>query len=732
MKKGFLFAASLVLATSLLQAQTVLDSVVITATRANNKIPVAQTTIYQQQIEEERLGKEMPYLLEMLPSVVSYSDNGTTVGSTSFRIRGTDASRTNISLNGVPLNDAESQAVFWVNIPDLGAISKSLQMQRGVGTSPFGSSAFGGLLNIETRDTPRLPEAAFEGSYGSFNTWNVAARAATGLLKDALAFDARYEYVSSDGYLERSGLWQQTLYMNGRWQGKTHLLKASVLYGEQHSLLTFDGVPADSLATNRRFNASGWDGNQRFYPNETDNYQQLHAHLHYTQQLGRHWKGNLTAFYTKGRGYYEQYKYATSLSKYGIDPQVINGNTYKKSDLIRQKGLDNDFFGLNLSALYEATRLHLILGAGASRYSGDHIGKVLWTQYNEGALPYNRNWYDNTGVKDEYSLFAKASFDLLPALSVFADAQLRGIRFNMHGMDDDFYEKPQWGMLDTTYHWLFFNPKIGLTYSPNTRHTAFASLAVGQREPNRSDLKDADRNGLRNPARAERLLDWELGYTFRPDFGRFSLGLYYMDYHNQIVATGRLNDAYRPIMENVPDSYRMGLEIMAAVRPLQALQIEANLTLSRNKLRNYTNYLIQYDENWNESFRPTFYPETTIAYSPSVVGAAALRWYPLSGLALALTGKYVSRQFIDNTASTTRSIDPYFVANLTANYDFALGKKLNGFVQLAINNLFNAQYCTSAYVYDSSAATDGSPDYYDLRYFPQAGINFMVKTGWKF
>ncbi len=732
MKKGFFLTASLLLATGLLQAQTVLDSAVITATRANHKTPVAQTTIYQQQIDESRAGREMPFLLEMLPSIVSYSDNGAMVGSTNFRIRGTDASRTNISIDGVPLNDAESQSVFWVNIPDLGAISKSLQVQRGVGTSSFGSSAFGGLLNIETREIPKQAGAGFESSYGSFNTWNVAANAATGLLNDAFAFNARYEYVSSDGYLERSGLWQQTLYMNGRWQGKTHLLKASVLYGEQHSMLSFDGVPADSLETNRRFNTSGWDGGSRFYDNETDNYQQIHANLHYTQQLGTLWKLNATAYYTKGRGYYEQYKYNTGLSKYGIDPQVINGNTYEKSDLIRQKGLDNDFYGLNIAALYDAQRLHLILGAAASRYDGDHIGKVLWTQYNEGAIGYNRNWYNNTGIKDEYNLFAKAAYDIIQPLSVFADVQLRGVRFNMNGMDDDYYEKPQWGILDTTYRWLFVNPKVGITYAPNSQHQAFASFAVGNREPNRSDLKDADRNGIRTPAKAERLYDWEAGYTFRPSFGQFGVVLYYMDYKDQIVATGRLNDAYRPIMENVPESYRMGIEIMAAARPVRQLQIEGTVTFSRNKLKNYTNYLIQYDENWNESFRETFFEETTIAYSPNIVGSAAVRWFPLENLSLALTGKYVGEQFIDNTSDNSRRLDAYFVTNFVAHYDFSVAQKMNCFVQLAINNLFDAQYCTSAYVYDSSAATDGGADYYELRYFPQAGINGTVKVGIKF
>ncbi len=730
--KKVLFTASALLVCSLAQGQTkatMLDSVVVSATRATAKTPVAQTTIYQQQIDEQRVGREMPYLLEMLPSIVSYSDNGTGVGSTSFRIRGTDPSRTNISINGVPLNDAESQTVFWVNIPDLGAVSKSLQVQRGAGTSPFGGSAFGGLLNIETRETPLQPGASFEGSYGSFNTWNVAANAATGLLRDAFAFDAHYEYVSSDGYLYNSGLWQQNMKINGRWQGKNHLLRASVLYGEQHSHLTFEGVPFDSLETNRRYNLSGIHGNNQYYPNETDNYQQLHANIRYTQKLSEAWKLDATLYYTKGKGYYEQYKENTSLSKYGLQSPVIDSVTYKKSDLIRQKGLDNDFYGLNLAAFYDTERLHLILGGAASRYDGDHYGKVRWTQLNTGSIPYDYDWYDNTGVKDEYSMFAKASYDVLPSLSLFADVQLRGVNFKMNGMDDDYYEKQPYGLLDTTYNWLFCNPKIGLTYSPNSQHSAFASFAMANREPNRSDLKDADKNGIRTPAQAETLYDWEAGYTYRPSFGHFSAVLYYMKYRNQIVATGRVNDAYRAIMENIPDSYRAGIELMAAVRPVKPLQLEATFTWSRNKLKDYTNYV---DEDYGATQRAEHFDEVTIAYSPDMVGSAAVRYFPLTNLSLALTGKYVSRQYYDNTANNSRSIDPYFTANFQANYDFEIAKKMNCFVQFSLNNLFNAKYCTWAFVNYRSTFSDGSPDYQELRYFPQATINAMVKVGVKF
>ncbi|MDR2359331.1 MAG: TonB-dependent receptor [Prevotellaceae bacterium] len=740
MKKGLLFAAGFVLASCPLRAQTVLDSVVVSATRANDKTPVAQATIYQTDIEAQRIGRDLPYLLELLPSVVGYSDNGAMIGSTSFRIRGADASRINISIDGVPLNDAESQSVFWVNIPDLGAISRSLQLQRGVGTSSFGSSAFGGLLNIATRPALLQAGAHFESSYGSFNTWNAAAGVSSGLLHDAFAFDARYGYVSSDGYLDHSGMWQQTLHLNGAWYGKNQLLKASVLYGEQHSQLSFEGVQFENLTDHRR---KVYTENAAYYPNETDNYQQTHVHLHYLYHWNEAWKLNATAYYTKGKGYTEQYKSEASLTKYNVPAQVMKDpenpskdTTYTKSDLIRQKGLDNDFYGLNISALYDAERLHLTAGAGANRYDGDHYGKVLWTRRNTGNIDYNRDWYTNTGVKDELNIFAKASYDLPASLSLFADVQLRNVRFKMHGMDDDYYEKQaanpsdlSAGVLDHTYQWLFLNPKVGLSYSPDKRHNVFVSFAVGNREPNRSDLKDADKNGIRTPAKAERLYDWEAGYTFRPAFGQFGVNLYYMNYRDQIVATGRVNDAYRLIMENVPESYRAGIELTAVARLVNPLQVEATFTWSRNKLKNYTNYV---DEDYGATTREEYFRETTIAFSPGVVASAAVRYFPLKSLSLALTGKYVGKQFYDNTQTGSRSLDAYFSAGFHAGYNFPVAAHTNAFVQLLVNNLFNALYCTSAFVEYRSVFSDGSPDYQDLRYFPQAGRNWMLKIGIQF
>ena len=446
MKKFFGLLSFMALPAFAFAQTTQLDSIVIVATRATNKTPVAQTTIYNETIQQTKNGRDIPFLLELLPGIVSYSDNGTGIGSTSFRIRGSDASRTNISIDGVNINDSESQMVFWVNMPDLASALKSIQVQRGVGTSTFGTGAFGGMVNMESHEASSAAYTKVESYYGSFNSFQSNVGIGTGKINDAFAFDAHYAYVSSDGYLERSGMWQQSARINGSWEGSRHLLKASLNYGEQHSLLTFEGVPYDSLGVNRRFNMSGLyrdqQGNIRFYADETDNYQQTRALMHYIQTLGNSWKINTTLYYTKGKGYYEQYKENASFSKYGIASQSIDGVVYGKGNLIRQKGLDNDYYGINLTALYAKERLNMTLGATASRYDGDHIGSILWTQYNTGAIAHKQHWYLNKGVKDEYSAFAKFSFDMLPVLTLFGDMQYRHVHFTMKGEDDDFYEKP--------------------------------------------------------------------------------------------------------------------------------------------------------------------------------------------------------------------------------------------------------------------------------------------------
>jgi iron complex outermembrane receptor protein len=726
MKKGILFfVAGFVLASCPLRAQIVLDSVVVHASYPEGKQDLSVEVLRWNE-KSRQAGKEIPYLLELTPGIVSYSDNGTGVGSTSFRIRGTDPGRTNISIDGIPLNDAESQSVFWVNIPNLGMMAERLTIQRGAGSTAFGTAAFGGAVDINTGYPADTASGYFTGSYGSFNTRNVGLHLSTGKLFNKAAFDAQYYRQSSDGYLDRSGSRQQSARIGARWAGKTYLLKATLLYGEEHSRLSFDGVPYDLLETNRRYNMSGLyidaNGRTQFYEDEMDNYRQTHAHLHYIQKAGERWTLNTALYYTKGMGYYEQYKQNKKLSDYGIPPQGVGGATYSRSDLIRRKGMDNDFYGLHLSGLYTDAKWQVNLSAGANRYVGDHIGKIIWVKHNAGDIAYNRDWYDNTGTKTEANLFAKASYNITNSLSVFGDLQYRHVNFKLYGQDDDYFEYPA-GFLDTTYVWNFVNPQVGITFRPAAAHQAYLSFALLHREPNRSDLKNTERNRVT----AETLYDTEVGYRFHNDFFMAGVNLYYMYYRDQLVATGRVNDSYRAIMENAPKSYRMGVELSAAVR-FERVKIEGNLSLSRNKLLDYTNYVYVNDYSAQVA---AFFSSVDIAYSPSAVGALMVQVEPVKRLQLALTAKYVGKQYYDNTGSADRMLKAYLPFNFDASYDFAL-HSVNCFLQLVVNNIFNIKYSSSAFVYDRTVSAAGVTDYQDRRYFPQAGTNFALKLGVRF
>jgi iron complex outermembrane receptor protein len=728
MKKGF-FLFLFAVASCLLRAQThsqiVLDSVVISASYPEGKQDLSVEVRHWAE-KDRQAGKEMPYLLEMIPGIVSYSDNGTGVGSTSFRIRGTDPGRTNISIDGIPLNDAESQSVFWVNIPNLGMMTQRLTIQRGAGSTAFGTAAFGGAVDLNTGYPSDSASAYFTGSYGSFNTQNIGLNLSTGKLFNAVTFDGQYYHQTTDGYLDHSGSRQQSARIGAGWTGKTSLLKATLLYGEEHSRLSFDGVPYDSLETNRRYNLSGLytdaNGHTQYYENEMDNYQQTHAHLHYLQKIGERWTLNTALYYTKGLGYYEQYKQNRKLEEYGIPDQILGATTYKKSDLIRRKGLDNDFYGLNFSGLYTTDKWQINLSAGANRYVGDHIGKIMWVQHNAGDVEYNRNWYDNTGTKNEANLFAKATYRVTNSLSVFGDLQYRHVNFKLYGRDDDYFEYPE-GFLDTTYVWNFVNPQIGVTFRPSAAHQAYLSFALLNREPNRSDLKNTERNRVT----AETLYDAEAGYRFNNDFFTAGVNLYYMYYRDQLVSTGRVNDSYRSIMENAPKSYRMGVELSAAMR-LGKVTIEGNMNLSRNKLLDYTNcvYVTDYSTQVEE-----FFSSVDIAYSPSAVGAFIVRVEPVKRLQLALAAKYVGKQYYDNTGSADRMLEAYLPFNFNASYDFPL-HHVNCFLQLVANNIFNIKYSSSAFVYDRTVQVAYVTDYQDRRYFPQAGTNFALKLGLRF
>jgi iron complex outermembrane receptor protein len=716
-----------------------LDETVIIATRASKKTPVAQTSVTEDEIKRANIGVDIPYIMEMTPSVVVSSESGMGLGNTTFRIRGTDPSRINVTINGIPLNDAESQAVFWVNMPDFASSVGSIQIQRGAGTSTNGSAAFGATVNMQTRRPSIRPYAEISSTAGMFNTFRNNVSLGTGDVGRGFNFDARYSNVRSDGYIERSAAKHQSFYAAGEWQDARTFVKLSVLHGEEHTGLSWNGVPGYAIdaarypyyeagvpdynpGINRRYNPAGeyrdLAGNIKYYDN-TDNYKQTHYHLQFAQQFNNRWTGHATLHLTRGDGYYEEYRLNRKLEEHGLQNIVIDGETIKKSDMIRQKWMDNYFYGLTFSANYNSKNLQWTTGGATNHHDGDHFGKVLWTRYNDGATLDNE-WYRNNGAKNDFNVYSKATWQINSVINVYGDLQYRHIGYLMTGIDDDL------ASLEQSHYFNFLNPKTGIFFNFDAQNSAYVSFAVANREPTRADFKDASKYGASETPRSERLYDTELGYQFTSRNASLGINLYYMNYKDQLVSSGKLSSTGYPIMDNVPDSYRVGIELTGGVQIFNPLRFEASVTFSRNKIKNFVAYTDQWDENWEPiEQRIENLGTTNISFSPDITGNAMLRYTPVKKLSFLLTGKYVGKQYYDNTSNDLRSLDAYFVNNFRIDYSFEL-RGINFGLQGLINNIFDRQYITSAWVYRAVFA-DGSPDYIENGFFPQAGCNVIGK-----
>jgi iron complex outermembrane receptor protein len=703
-----------------------LDETVIIATRASRKTPVAQTTIAGDEIKQANIGVDIPYIMEMTPSVVVSSESGLGLGNTTFRIRGTDPSRINVTVNGIPLNDAESQAVFWVNMPDFASSVGSIQIQRGVGTSTNGGTAFGGTVNMQTNRPSVRPFAEISSTAGMYNTFRNNISLGTGIVGQGFNFDARYSNVRSDGYIERSAAKHQSFYAAGAWQRAYTFVKLSVLHGEEHTGLSWNGVPGYAInADNRRYNPMGEyqdaAGNVKYYDNNTDNYKQTHYHLQFAQQFNNRWTGHATLHLTRGAGCYEEYRLDRKLEEHGLPNIVIDDDIIKKSDMIRQKWMDNYFYGLTFSANYNSERLQWTTGGAANHHDGDHFGKVLWARYNTGATLDNE-WYRNNGTKDDYNVYSKATWQINSLINVYGDLQYRHIGYFMTGIDDDL------AGLDQSHYFNFFNPKTGIFFNFNAQNSVYASFAVANREPTRADFKDASKYGSSEVPRAERLYDTELGYQFTGQAASLGINLYYMNYKDQLISSGKLSSTGYPIMDNVPNSYRAGIELSGGVQIFNPLRFEASVTLSQNRIKNFIAYTDQYTDqrDWESvEQRVENLGTTNISFSPGITGNTMLRYTPVKNLSFLLTGKYIGKQYYDNTSSDLRSLDAYFVSNFRIDYSFKL-YGVNFGLQGLINNVFDEQYITSAWVYRAIFA-DGSPDYIEDGFFPQAGRNIIGK-----
>lgn len=706
----------------MMQRPVMEEELVISASRVPENSPATFINLEKEDIRKSNLGQDIPYLLETTPGLVVSSDAGTGIGYTSLKIRGTDITRINVTVNGVQWNDPESQGVYWVNLPDLASSVQSIQVQRGVGTSSNGAAAFGGSINIQTQSLRAEPYAEINSAAGSFNTFKNTISAGTGLIDGKFTFDGRFSKITSDGYIDRATSGLSSFYLSGGYFTDKTVLKFNLISGSEKTYQAWNGVPYDSLATNRTFNPSGLyyrdDGTVAYYENETDNYDQNHYQLIFSQTLSHKTSINITAFMVKGFGYYENYKENQKFSDYGLENEIIGNDTISRTDLVRRKYLDNNFYGANFSVNYHhSSTLRGIVGGGYNYYDGDHYGEVTWAEYAIN-IPINYQWYFNNGIKKQYNLFGKAYYDLKKRYHFFAEAQLRGINYRINGIHDDLRD------ISMTDDFLFFNPKFGVTAAISQNHQFHFSFGVANREPTRNDFRDADQD---NQPRPERLLDIELGHSYTINNFRVNANLYFMDYKDQLVMTGKINNVGNAIFENVPDSYRAGIEISFGWSPITKLRWEANLVLSQNQIKNMKEYV----DNWSPPYEQITADlgTTDISFSPPVTGSSVLNYNLLNGLDVTWIAKYVGKQYIDNTSSESRMLDPYFVNDLRFNYSIATGFIREIDFSLLINNIFSAKYSSNAWIY--RYFEDGR-EYRMDGFFPQAIINVLGGVTLKF
>lgn len=699
----------------------VADEVIVSATRANDKSGIAFTNVDRTTIEKQNTGQDVPYLLETQPSVVVSSDAGAGVGYTGIRIRGTDATRINVSINGIPVNDAESQGMFWVDMPDLLSSTDNIQVQRGVGTSANGAGAFGGTINLQTFGFRDKPYAEATAGYGSFNTQRMSYLLGSGLLDSCWSVDARFSRILSDGYIDRATSDLRSWFLSGGYYGSKSTLKFITFSGDEVTYQAWNGVHQSYLDTNRTYNPSGYytdeNGNIRFHKNEVDNYHQSYYQAHYSQRLGDRWHLNTSLHYTRGFGYYEQFKEDASLADYNIADVIVGSDTVTTSDVIRRRWLDNHFYGFVWSANYASNKkLQVHVGGGAHQYDGSHYGQVIWAQF-AGNSTIEHEYYRNSALKNDVNVYAKAIYKPVHKLTLFGDLQYRFVGYTFEGLDAYGVPTNQDAALP------FINPKAGLFYDFNDKQSVYVSAAVGNKEPNRDDYVQS--SPLSRP-KHETLYDAEAGWKMRTRTLQFGANFYYMLYKNQLVLTGKINDVGAYTRTNVDDSYRAGVELEAAVQLHPKLALRANTTLSQNKIKNYMEYADDYDNGGQLGF---FYPLTDIAFSPAAIASGVLTWTPCKGCTLAVTEKYVGRQFLDNSGRTDRSINPYALTNVRASYSFKLNKvreiSITGQVNNVLNKMYEANGYTFSYQYGGTLTTENY-------YFPQAGIHFLSMVTVKF
>jgi len=701
-----------------------LNMVQISTNRVEDDGVFASTTLDKADIEKDNLGQDLPYLLRWTPSAVVTSDAGTGIGYTGIRIRGTDATRVNVTINGVPLNDAESQGVFWVNMPDFGSSVDDVQIQRGVGTSTNGPGAFGGTVSLMTDKIHQNNYIHANATLGSFGTRKANFAMGTGLINNRFTIDGRYSVIKSDGFIDRGSADLRSYYLSAARVTDRSSLQFVTFSGSEVTYQAWYGVPEAKVKGDTEGELAHFEWNQSFlyptpqdsanyfengrdynfyqYENQVDDYNQSHYQLHHLLSLSDRFTMKTTGYYVKGKGFFEQYRYQDDFADYGIPSVNANGDTVMSADtLVRRRWLDNDLFGGIFTAKYQAENTTVQLGAGVSRYIGDHFGRVIQAQGFERE-DLNRRYYDDTGTKDDFNIYIKADHKM-GSLGLFADLQLRTVSHKILGKTSDLIE------VDIERDFSFFNPKFGASYQINDQQQVYGSVAVANREPDRNDILLVSET----EAKPEQLIDFEAGYRYEGAKWKLDWNNYFMSYNDQLVLTGAVDDVGNARRINVEDSYRLGTEISLTGEVYKNVYWNINTTLSRNKIAAFEEKIsdisIQHED-------------TDIAYSPSVVLGNALLYRPSSELEIELSTKYVGQQFLDNTSNDNRKLDAYTYTNLRASYDLDIPSIDGVKLTLQVLNLFDSKYSTNGYTFSYDAGEIITENYL----FPQAGIHFML------
>ena len=704
-----------------------LQGVEITAVRATETTPVAYTNIGSEEIKRQNTGLDFPYIVTMTPSAIATSDAGAGIGYTSLRIRGTDGSRINVTANGIPVNDSESHTVFWVNIPDLASSVKDIQIQRGVGTSTNGAGAFGASINMQTSSFSTKPSAGFSASAGSFGTHKETLSAGTGLIGDHWALDIRLSDIGSDGYIDRASTRLNSYYLQGAYYGNRTTVRFISFAGEEETYHAWNYASKEEMQQyGRRYNSCGYmytdaDGKAHYYDDQTDNYVQKNFQLLVDHQFNNRWSMDIGLHYTKGDGYYQEYKSGRKLVEYALQPFTLDGNVVKKSDLVRKKAMDNHFGGAIFSLNYRNSRVDATLGGGANRYFGRHFGHVLWVKDYIGNLTPDHEYYRNNGAKNDANIYLKADYRLTGNLNIYADLQYRHIDYKINGHNDkwnDAEDALQKLAIDESFN--FFNPKAGLSWQIDRSNRLFASVSMAHKEPTRNNYTDGK---LHDRPAAERLIDYELGYTFGNSIFKAGANLYFMDYKDQLVLTGELNEIGEPLAANIPDSYRAGIELMAGIALPCGFRWDANATFSRNRIKDFTEVL--YDDDTYERWEIN-HGETRLSFSPEIIvnNTFAYSWH---GLEASLQSQYVGKQYMSNCDQEDHRLDAYFVSNLRLAYTFKLPHTKSITIGATVYNIFNEEYENNGYA-GSGYYTDASGNrqrYNYAGYAAQAGTNFL-------